>query len=60
MPATQLRIPDDLWRLIRIAAAATGQSANAWMLGAAREKLLRTGAGNPRGAVAAELNRTRE
>ena len=41
MAATTLRLPEDLHRLVRIAAGARGQSDHAWVLAAVREAILR-------------------
>lgn len=51
----QLRIPEDLARVLRIAAAARGQSVHAYMLAAIRASILRDGARDQ--SVAAALDR---
>jgi len=40
MAATTLRLPEDLHRLVRMAAAMRGQSDHAWMLAAIRGTIL--------------------
>ncbi len=59
MPTVQvpLRLPDDLHRLARIAAAARGQSLNAWALVALRAAILRQATRKDGAALAAELGR---
>jgi len=41
MAANPLRIPDELWRLVRTAAGAKAMSANAYVVRAVRAQLLR-------------------
>lgn len=55
----QLRLPEDLAAVVRVAAAANHQSQNAWIVDAIRAAVAKVAHAQPEGSVAAALREHR-